>query len=78
MKESPVGLVKLNKWFGKNSKFPILCIRFGLLGFHWPFKRSTFYCSATKKPVARGAAVLYAISQWNAQHEINRIIGSNI
>lgn len=60
---------KLNKWFGKNSKFPILCIRFGLLGFHWPFKRSTFYCSATKKPVARGAAVLYAISQWNAQHE---------
>ncbi|CAX42243.1 conserved hypothetical protein [Candida dubliniensis CD36] len=60
---------KLNKWFGKNSKYPFLCIRFGLLGFHWPFKRSTFYCSATKKPVARGAAVLYAISQWNSQHE---------
>lgn len=60
---------KLNKHFGKNSRFPWLCIRFGLLGFHWPFKRATFYCSSTKKPVARGAAVLYAISKWNEKNE---------
>ncbi|EDK46256.1 conserved hypothetical protein [Lodderomyces elongisporus NRRL YB-4239] len=60
---------KLNKCFGKNSKWPLLCIKFGLLGFHWPFKRSTFYCSSTKKPVARSASVLYAISQWNAKNE---------
>ncbi|EMG45933.1 hypothetical protein SBY92_004605 [Candida maltosa Xu316] len=60
---------KLHKWVGKDSKFPILCIRFGLLGFHWPFKRSTFYTSSTKKPVARSAAVLYAISKWNETHE---------
>lgn len=60
---------KINKWFGKNSKFPILCIKFGLLGFHWPFKRSTFYCSSTKKPIARSASVLYAISEWNKTNE---------
>ncbi|CAK9441210.1 uncharacterized protein LODBEIA_P50790 [Lodderomyces beijingensis] len=60
---------KLNKLFGKDSKCPILCIKFGLLGFHWPFKRSTFYTSFTKKPVARSASVLYAISHWNQTHE---------
>ncbi|KAI3405494.2 hypothetical protein KGF56_001512 [Candida oxycetoniae] len=60
---------KLNKLFGRNSRWPILCIKFGLLGFHWPFKRSTFYCSATKKPIARSASILYAISHWNKVHE---------
>ncbi|RCK66904.1 hypothetical protein Cantr_02310 [Candida viswanathii] len=60
---------KLHKHFGKDSRTPWLCIRFGLLGFHWPFKRATFYCSSTKKPVARGAAVLYAISKWNEKNE---------
>ncbi|KAI5962117.1 uncharacterized protein KGF55_003193 [Candida pseudojiufengensis] len=60
---------KINKIFGKNSKFPILCIKFGLLGFHWPFRRSTFYCSSTKKPIARSASVLYAISEWNKHNE---------
>ena len=60
---------KMNKWFGKNSKLPLLCIKFGLLGFHWPFKRSTFYCSSTKKPIARSASVLYAISEWNKTNE---------
>ena len=59
----------LHKLFGKNSKWPLLCIKFGLLGFHWPFKRSTFYCSSTKKPVARSASVLSAISYWNKQNE---------
>ncbi|KAK6459375.1 uncharacterized protein RJT20DRAFT_113501 [Scheffersomyces xylosifermentans] len=59
----------LSKLFGKNSKYPILCIKFGLLGFHWPFKRSTFFCSATKKPIARSAAVMYSISEWNKNNE---------
>ncbi|KAG7666249.1 uncharacterized protein J8A68_000202, partial [[Candida] subhashii] len=59
----------LSKWFGKDSRFPLLCIKFGLLGFHWPFKRSTFYCSQTKKPVARATAVLSAISNWNRWNE---------
>ncbi|RLV91408.1 hypothetical protein JA1_003905 [Spathaspora sp. JA1] len=59
----------LGKWLGKNGKYPVLVIKFGLLGFHWPFKRSTFFCSATKKPVARAAAVLYTISEWNKTHE---------
>ncbi|EGW35655.1 uncharacterized protein SPAPADRAFT_69822 [Spathaspora passalidarum NRRL Y-27907] len=59
----------LGKYFGKNGKYPILVVKFGLLGFHWPFKRSTFYCSATKKPVARGAAVLYTLSEWNKKNE---------
>ncbi|KAG7192491.1 uncharacterized protein KQ657_001586 [Scheffersomyces spartinae] len=56
----------LNKYFGADSKLPLLCIRFGLLGFHWPFRRSTFYCSPPKKPVARAGAVLYALSKWNS------------
>ncbi|KAG7664159.1 uncharacterized protein J8A68_002342 [[Candida] subhashii] len=66
----PGGLGRvLSKWFGKDSRFPLLCIKFGLLGFHWPFKRSTFYCSQTKKPVARATAVLSAISNWNRLNE---------
>ncbi|KAI5949885.1 hypothetical protein KGF54_005362 [Candida jiufengensis] len=60
---------QLHKMFGKNSKLPLLCIKFGLLGFHWPFRRSTFYCSSTKKPIARSASVLYAISEWNKTNE---------
>ncbi|KAK6199411.1 uncharacterized protein RJT21DRAFT_121745 [Scheffersomyces amazonensis] len=59
----------LSKWFGRNSKYPILCIKFGLLGFHWPFKRSTVYCSSTRKPVARSAAVMYSINEWNKTNE---------
>lgn len=51
--------------FGKQSVFKLLCINFGLLGFHWPFRRSTFYCSSTKHPVARSAAVMKAVSMWN-------------
>lgn len=53
------------KFFGAKSKIPLLCIRFGLLGFHWPFRRSTFYCSTPKKPIARFGAVLYALRKWN-------------
>ena len=55
----------LGAHFGKESRSKLLCIRFGLLGFHWPFVRSTFYCSNSKHPVARSAAVMYAISRWN-------------
>lgn len=55
----------LRAHFGKESRSKLLCIRFGLLGFHWPFVRSTFYCSNSKHPVARSAAVMYAISRWN-------------
>ncbi|CAN3372294.1 hypothetical protein DIURU_004580 [Diutina rugosa] len=55
----------LQRHFGKNSKWPLLVLKFGLLGFHWPFKRSTFYCSSTKKPVARSAAIMHALSEWN-------------
>ena len=55
----------LGKMFGKRSIFKLLCINFGLLGFHWPFRRSTFYCSSTKHPVARSAAVMRAVTSWN-------------
>ncbi|CAH2350064.1 hypothetical protein CLIB1423_01S01596 [[Candida] railenensis] len=55
----------MNKWFGSESKSKLLCVRFGLLAFHWPFVRSTFYCSNSKYPVARSGAVMYAISSWN-------------
>ncbi|KAK6463619.1 hypothetical protein DFJ63DRAFT_132785 [Scheffersomyces coipomensis] len=60
---------KLSQWFGKDSKLPLLCIKFGLVGFHWPFKRSTVYCSSTKKPVARSAAIMYAMAKWNKSNE---------
>ncbi|CAN3363171.1 hypothetical protein DICA2_E09406 [Diutina catenulata] len=59
----------LAKHFGKDARWPLLVLRFGLLGFHWPFKRSTFYCSNTRKPVARSAAIMYALSQWNKSSE---------
>lgn len=55
----------LQKKFGKNSKSKFLCFRIGLLGFHWPFIRSTFYCQSSDKPVARSAAVMHAIGKWN-------------
>jgi hypothetical protein len=55
----------LGKMFGKRSASKFLCINFGLLGFHWPFRRSTFYCSSTKHPVARSAAVMRAVTSWN-------------
>ena len=55
----------LSKLLGKNSFFKPLCVRLGLLAFHWPFRQSTFYCSPTKRPVARSAAVLRAITEWN-------------
>lgn len=57
----------IQSWFGKNSRSKLLCVRFALLAFHWPFVRSTFYCSQSKRPVARSAAVMYAISRWNSQ-----------
>lgn len=55
----------LTKLFGKGSISKLLCVKFGLLGFHWPFRRATFYTSITKKPVARSAGVMEAISSWN-------------
>ncbi|SCU89333.1 LAMI_0D13190g1_1 [Lachancea mirantina] len=45
--------------------FKPLVVRMGLLGFHWPFRQATFYCSPTKRPVARSAAITRAITEWN-------------
>ena len=50
---------------GSKSLLKPLCVRFGLLAFHWPFRQSTFYCSPARRPVARSAAVLRAIAAWN-------------
>lgn len=55
----------LQRNFGKESKSQLLCFRIGLLGFHWPFVRSTFYCQNSDKPVARSAAVMHALGKWN-------------
>lgn len=55
----------LCKMFGAKSPFKLLCIRMGLMAFHWPFRPATFYCSPTRRPVARSAAILRAISEWN-------------
>ena len=55
----------LSKLSGKSSLLKPLCVRLGLLAFHWPFRQSTFYCSPTKRPVARSAAILRAITEWN-------------
>jgi hypothetical protein len=53
--------------FGKDSKSKWLCVRLGLLAFHWPFRQSTFYCGPSRRPVARNAAILRAITEWNGQ-----------
>lgn len=55
----------LQRNFGASSKHKFLCLRIGLLGFHWPFIRSTFYCRNTDKPVARAASVMHALGKWN-------------
>jgi hypothetical protein len=56
----------LRKTLGAESPFKFLCVRLGLLAFHWPFRSSTFYTAHAKRPVARSAAVLRAIAEWNA------------
>ncbi|ANB13115.1 hypothetical protein AWJ20_1396 [Sugiyamaella lignohabitans] len=56
----------LSRFLGSRAPFwKPLCINLGLVGFHWPFREATFYCSPSKRPVARSAAVLRAITQWN-------------
>jgi hypothetical protein len=55
----------LHYTLGHKSFFKPLCVRFGLLAFHWPFRETTFYCSPARRPVARSAAVLRAVAEWN-------------
>ncbi|CCA67334.1 hypothetical protein PIIN_01165 [Serendipita indica DSM 11827] len=55
----------LRRTLGADSYFKPLCVRLGLLAFHWPFRQATFYTAATKRPVARSAAVLRAVAEWN-------------
>lgn len=57
----------LRRTLGSESWSKLLCVRFGLLAFHWPFRQATFYCSSTRRPVARSAVVLRAIAEWNEQ-----------
>ncbi|PVF91306.1 hypothetical protein CPB86DRAFT_792152 [Serendipita vermifera] len=52
----------LRRTLGAGSFFS-LCVTFGLLAFHWPFRSATFYTSSTKRPIARSAAVLRAIAE---------------
>ncbi|KAA8915554.1 hypothetical protein TRICI_002293 [Trichomonascus ciferrii] len=55
----------MQSMFGANSRFKLLCVRLGVLGFHWPFRQATFYCGKSRRPVARSAAVLRAVTEWN-------------
>ncbi|PVF91276.1 hypothetical protein CPB86DRAFT_777708 [Serendipita vermifera] len=57
----------LRRTLGAGSFFKPLCATLGLLAFHWPFRSATFYTSSTKRPIARSAAVLRAIAEWNEQ-----------
>ncbi|PVF92028.1 hypothetical protein CPB86DRAFT_819990 [Serendipita vermifera] len=57
----------LRRTLGAGSFFKPLCVTLGLLAFHWPFRSATFYTSSTKRPIARRAAVLRAIAEWNEQ-----------
>jgi hypothetical protein len=57
----------LRRTLGAGSFFKPMCVRLGLLAFHWPFRGATFYTSSTKRPIARNAAVLRAIAEWNDQ-----------
>lgn len=55
----------IQRTFGEHSKGKWLCIKIGLLAFHWPFIRSTFYCKGSDKPVASSASIMHAIGKWN-------------
>lgn len=55
----------LRKTLGANSYFKPLCVKLGLLAFHWPFRQATFYTAHARRPVARSAAVLRAVAEWN-------------
>jgi hypothetical protein len=57
--------ILLQYTLGSKSYFKPLCVRLGLLASHWPFRQSIFYCSYSRRPVARSAAVLRAIAEWN-------------
>lgn len=62
--KGPFGRIA-RRLLGSDSYFKLLCVRMGLLAFHWPFRQSTFYTGPTKRPVARSAALLRAITEWN-------------
>jgi hypothetical protein len=55
----------LQRFLGSKSYLKLLSVRLGLLAFHWPFRQATFYCSYARRPVARTAAVMRAVSEWN-------------
>jgi len=38
----------LETLFGAKSMFPLLCLRFGILGFQWPFHSGVFLCRRPK------------------------------
>ncbi|ODV90015.1 hypothetical protein CANCADRAFT_25387 [Tortispora caseinolytica NRRL Y-17796] len=57
----------VQKLLGKESKSKLLCVRLGLLGFHWPFRQATFFTSHAKKPVSRACEIHRAITDWNKQ-----------
>lgn len=61
----------LRRTLGGNSYFKPLCVRLGLLAFHWPFRQATFYTASTRRPVARSAAVLRAVAEWNDKRPKN-------
>ncbi|KAL1412243.1 hypothetical protein Q8F55_003254 [Vanrija albida] len=55
----------ITKYFGKGSKTEWLVVRLGLVGTHWPFRPAIFRLSKTKRPVARNAAILRSLTEWN-------------
>ncbi|KAG8831144.1 hypothetical protein FRC17_003593 [Serendipita sp. 399] len=57
----------LRRTLGGSSLFKPLCVRLGLLAFHWPFRQAIFYTAPARRPVARTAAVARAIAEWNDQ-----------
>lgn len=61
----------LRRTLGGESYFKPLCVRLGFLAFHWPFRAATFYTSHTRRPVARSAAVLRAVAEWNTARPTN-------
>lgn len=55
----------LSKCFGAKSWSKLLCIRCGILGFHWPFRRAVYFCSSSKNPTLRNALLMMAVSKYN-------------
>jgi len=55
----------LNFCFGQNSYIPLLCLRWGLVGFQFPFHSGIFLLEKGRNPINQMTLVQRAVVDWN-------------